>query len=567
MRLSLLVYFAVLSAYTVQQCTGTNHQTPQSLLLRTEFGSETALRVETDGIFAIWWDPKFDHENDLSTMFKWLNEIRADSIINLGMQDPPNPGAGYFYNVYIHHGNQDLLPEGWGNGQGTDTYGMPFLTLPTGYHLSYLNVLHEGFHIFQYSSNSPGFEYSGDSQWYIESAAQWYSAKNALEEVAAFLEAGAILANPHLTLWHSFGNEAPGDATDWFYLVHQYGLHTYLYYLSDIADVDDRLITSGFFAQTSLSPQQYLYQNIGGDALRGYFADWAARNTGGLDYLSPEQVDRALLEAETYGDPANYNPTVLELTDEEANGEFLPPLSLAPRGWGYNVVKINNAGATTYSFLINGSQFGSECANSHFEARLVVTGQGESDYIEIKMDNAVTGRGSVTVEASDTEIFLVIASVPDHFSGNQFYDYSVVISRGSDTVTLETNAELYTNACNRSTQISDILGTYVREPYENGYHQGVISTNGQLKWTNDAGVSWELDTNGLSTGVLDAIGSGYDGHENNEFRFVYSVPTGRDTTITVTGFYFLNEFYTKQPVIVDPQRGRRRIAEYSIEAL
>ncbi|MCH8216950.1 MAG: hypothetical protein IH892_09275, partial [Planctomycetes bacterium] len=415
-----------------------------------------------------------------------------------------------------------------------------------------------GFHIFQYSSNSPGFSYSGDSQWYIESVAQWYSAKNALEEAAAFLEAGAILANPHLTLWHSFGNEAPGDATDWFYLVRQYGLHTYLYYLSDIADVDDRLITSGFFAQTSLSPQQYLYQNVGEDALRGYFADWAARNTGGLDYLLPEQVDVALLEAENQGDPANYNPTVLELTDEEANGEFLPPLSLAPRGWSYNVIKINNTGATTYSFLINGSQFGSECASSHFEARLVVTGQGEADYIEIEMNNAITGSGSVTVEASDSEIFLVIASVPDHFNGNQFYDYSVVISRGSDTVTLDANAELFTNAtCNRSTQISDILGTYVREPYQNGYHQGVISNNGQLKWTNDAGVSWELDTDGLSTGVLAAIGSGYDGQENNEFRFVYSVPTTRDTTRTVAGFYFLNEFYTKQPVMVDRQRGRQ----------
>ena len=29
---------------------------------------------------------------------------RDDCLNNLGMADPPNPGQGFFYNVYIHHG-------------------------------------------------------------------------------------------------------------------------------------------------------------------------------------------------------------------------------------------------------------------------------------------------------------------------------------------------------------------------------------------------------------------------------------------------------------------------------
>ena len=80
---------------------GAGPEYPFGLELRTEFGSIEDLEVATDGIFAIWWDPKFDHASDTETMFKLLNDVRSDSLLNLGMQDPPNPGSGYFYNVYI----------------------------------------------------------------------------------------------------------------------------------------------------------------------------------------------------------------------------------------------------------------------------------------------------------------------------------------------------------------------------------------------------------------------------------------------------------------------------------
>ena len=86
--------------------------------------------------------------------------------------------AGYFYNVYIHKpgGPNDLFqPLGWGNGQGTDSNGFPFLTLPNGVLGDWLNDAHETFHIFQYNANSPGFASSGNSQWYIEASANWYA--------------------------------------------------------------------------------------------------------------------------------------------------------------------------------------------------------------------------------------------------------------------------------------------------------------------------------------------------------------------------------------------------------
>jgi len=209
-------------------------QQTSGLSFQTEFGSVETLNVVTNDIFAIWWSPDFDHESDTVQMFEYLKKVRQDCLTIYGMEDPPNPQAGFYYNVYIHHGlDETVLPTYWGNGQGTDTYGMPFLTLPSSANTDYSNLSHEGFHIFQYNANSTGFEYSGDSQWYIESSAQWYMSQNVPNEINTFIEAGTIYANPHVALWHSFSNEAPGDPKDWFFQVRQYGMHLLLYYLTD----------------------------------------------------------------------------------------------------------------------------------------------------------------------------------------------------------------------------------------------------------------------------------------------------------------------------------------------
>jgi len=113
---------------------------------------------------------------------------------------------------------------------------------------------------------------------------------------------------------------------------------------------------------------------------------------------------------ESVGDPENSNPYVLELNDEEANGTFSPLESLRPRGWSYNVIKINNSENKTYSFDFNGDTIGSEGASSHFEARIV-------------------GTASVDVLADEAEVYLNIVAVPEYFSGNQTYDYVVEITR------------------------------------------------------------------------------------------------------------------------------------------
>ena len=168
----------------------------ESCSLQTNWGSVDSLSVVTENIFAVWWDPIFDHADDIPYILEKLIFIRNDCLENLGMSDPPNPANGFFYNVYIHHdqndGDQDLFPNGWAYGQGTDPFGFPFLTVPHGGIYS-KTLYHEGFHIFQYDSNSPGFAYSGDTQWYIESSAQWYMATYFPNDIGTYVEAGAII--------------------------------------------------------------------------------------------------------------------------------------------------------------------------------------------------------------------------------------------------------------------------------------------------------------------------------------------------------------------------------------
>lgn len=405
---------------------------PETLRLQTAFGSTSTLSVVTQGIFAIWWDPKFDHTADAPILFGMLEDIREDCLTNLDMQDPPNPPSGFYCNVYIHHGAEDLLPDGWSNGLGTDEFGQPFLTLPAGLHLDLSNVLHEGFHVFQYSSNSPGFVYAGDSQWYTESAAEWYASINNPDSDRTFLQSIAKSANPQLALWHSFNNRAPGDPIDWLYEVQQYGLQSYFFFLTNERGVDPSVFSSGFYGGVTQLPQEYMYEQIGGDLLRDYFADWAAHNAGGFDYLTPAQIAVGANELAGF---ANANPQyvhtlALELTDAGTTTTFSPAVGYKPRGWSYNVIKINNSQAATYALDFAGDATGSEGAAAHFEARLVtINDKGNITYDTVTMSDATNGSITKTLAATDTEMYLVIAAVAEHWIGNQTYDYDLDISR------------------------------------------------------------------------------------------------------------------------------------------
>jgi hypothetical protein len=399
------------------------------LVLLTDFGSVTDNAYLTGGIFAVWWHPSVDRSSDAQVILDRLAGVRTASL-QLGLNDPPNPAFGTYVNIYIHTpgpGN-DNYPDGWGNGVGTDGNGLPYMTLPVGFHMDHSNHLHEGFHLFQYQHSSPGFEYAGDAAWFAEASANWFAAIGLPGQNTPFIAAATIPANPQQALWHGFNNHAPGDRLNWNRQVRQYGLNTLLYYLTEHTGLARADLVAGYNAGTTQSPQQYLFTQV--PNLRSRFADWAAHNTAEMDYLSRPQWTAAQAEIVTYGEADDINPYVGEFTDAGTNGAwFEPAAALSPRGWSYNVIRIASSAAATYSFELDGSPAGSAGAPAHFEARVLTRRPGVDAIQAMTMQSAVAGALSVAAAADASEVFLIVAAVPAHFGGNQTYSYRVRIAR------------------------------------------------------------------------------------------------------------------------------------------
>ncbi|HMQ88974.1 MAG TPA: DUF6055 domain-containing protein, partial [Flavilitoribacter sp.] len=159
------------------------------------FGDLTECDTMTRGIFIVWWDKDFDLTAKADQLLDTMISYRNICLNDLDMADPPNPENGYYYNVYLHGGGF-FAPQNWGNGQGTDSNGFPFLTLPKDAVNDWVNTAHETFHIFQYNANSPGFAYSGDSQWYIEASANWFAARQNPDSPRRFVEAESLVRMP-----------------------------------------------------------------------------------------------------------------------------------------------------------------------------------------------------------------------------------------------------------------------------------------------------------------------------------------------------------------------------------
>ena len=104
------------------------------------FANTTDCDTMTRGIFIVWWDNANNYSAQADQLLDTMLSYRDTCLNKMAMMDPPNPVAGYYYNVYIHTAGDFFDPYGWGNGQGTDSNGFPFLTLPAGALNDYVNT-------------------------------------------------------------------------------------------------------------------------------------------------------------------------------------------------------------------------------------------------------------------------------------------------------------------------------------------------------------------------------------------------------------------------------------------
>lgn len=400
------------------------------------FGDLTECDTMTRSIYIVWWDKDYNYSAQVDVLLDSMISYRNTCLDSMAMMDPPNPLDGYYYNVYIHTPGDPagfFYPYQWGNGQGTDVNGYPFLTLPNGVLTDWVNNAHETFHIFQYNANAPGFAYSGDSQWYIEASANWFAAKENITENRAFVEAESLVRLPHVPLWLSYDNFPGSYPSNWQRYVHQYALALLLYYFTDVADVSEDIITSGMFSGTEQMPQEYMFYEIGDSLYRQYFIDWAAHMTNDFDFISPAQAATNLNEWNTYADPMDDNEYIAVYDNEGTDGWVAPEDEDVTNAWSFNTYKVLNSNTKTYTFEINGDPAGSYGDNAYFQGKVVVQNSSSGvSFHDLAMSNDLQGSLSLDLSPEDTTVYFIVASMPEIFQDDnpsfQIFPYQIKIS-------------------------------------------------------------------------------------------------------------------------------------------
>ncbi|MFT5049387.1 MAG: hypothetical protein ACI8QZ_000780 [Chlamydiales bacterium] len=97
--------------------------------------------------------------------------------------------------------------------------------------------------------------------------------------------------------------------------------------------------------------------------------------------------------------------------------------------------------------------------------------------------------------------------------------------------------------------LADVLGTFRREPVQNPWHIGNITqvSGNQLLWTNNAGVSWQLQADLLDGKLLTGPDCPYyDPPNGTKFDIALERDSIGDLTDQVRGFIFNGELYALQ---------------------
>ena len=401
--------------------------------IKDTFANPLECTYMTRDAFIIWWDNDYDYSVEVDILLDQIIEYRNECLNELNMMDPPGVIDGYYQNIYLHGDGGYFDGNGWGNGVGTDSNGYPFYTMPYNLFNDIITVAHEIFHLYQYNSNSPGFAYSGDSQWYIEASANWYGARQDFTAERAFIEAESLVKLPQVPFWLSFDNFPNTYPENWQRYVHQYALALYLFYLTEEVGISPNVISEGFYMGLTETPQEYLYNQLGPILYRNTFMDWVASMTNDFDFITENQ--RVANESEwlTYADPDDDNEYTEIFDFNGTNGWFQPAFEYITNAWSYNTYKLENTNTTSYTFELNGDSNGTFGSPSYFQGKILVKNtDGSHIFYDLLMEDDTNGSKTIDVSSSDTEIYYIIGSMPTYFEEIdqefQLFPYQIKIS-------------------------------------------------------------------------------------------------------------------------------------------
>lgn len=380
------------------------------------FADQNECQYMTRDAFIVWWDNDFDYSAEVDVLLDQIITYRIECLNVLNMMDPPSIIDGYYQNIYLHGDGGYFDSNGWGNGVGTDSNGYPFYTMPYNLFDDTITIAHEIFHLYQYSSNSPGFEYASDSQWYIEASANWYGARQDFTAERAFIESESLVRLPHVPFWLSYDNFPSTYPENWQRYVHQYALNLYLYYLTEVVGVSPNIISEGFYMGLTERPQEYLFNEIGASEYRNHFIDWSARMTNDFDFITEIQKLANEQEWLTYADSDDDNEYTAVFDSNGSNGWYQPGNDYITNAWSFNTYKLENTSTASYTFDINGETNGTFGSLSYFQGKVLVKdNSGNSTFYDLDMTDETQGSLTIDVTNLDTDIYFIIASMPEYF--------------------------------------------------------------------------------------------------------------------------------------------------------
>jgi hypothetical protein len=383
---------------------------------------------------------------------------------------PPKGSSTTLINIYLHHkGNQgsgvDVFNDDWGQGVGTDKYGMPWIGEPMPLRTAavnsypYLGFVHEVFHIMQYYGTTVDrtFPYDDIGRWYVEGTANYFQSYNCEKLTTSvnnsFLsDTPAFLFNPQLSLWY----KPQDNNASWSRGVHAYGAQIFFNYLTWKNYITEDFVGKSFGSKTKLTPVEYLLKTI--PDFTNVYRDFAMKASV-LDF--PYYKAAITYWMQNWGSTVAYSPSKINLgdvntyafslVDTSTNG-FVRPKE-KNEAWSYTTTKIVNTKKASYRIQFKADSLGSAKTPSNYYIGVVYQSTDKSSYQNVtnykdvidrpmyvgqstySTIQLINGKCDTTVVADDnTSIYLVAVSTPKVFTGSEIFDYEVSITRNAKVV-------------------------------------------------------------------------------------------------------------------------------------
>jgi hypothetical protein len=280
-------------------------------------------------------------------------------------------------------------------------------------------------HIFQIGAPFTG---GGDAAWYWEAAAEWFVDQVHPTDTLGKQTIGEYLLNPQLPLWGSQGNQGtPVSQLSASRRFHAFGAQAFLTWLSDELGATGTIVGSWSAAPDGRLPQEWLFDELaeGEDDMAAAFVDFAAhaatvdfpRNAGAIRTHRDAAAASVLNEGDVHFETA--------MVSDGGIGWTAAPTALEPAAWAYNAIKLTATSAGTHTVEIDAAATGSAGTVSDLRGVAVLRRGDARTYVPLGGNDSA----SLDVLAGD-ELWLVVVSVPDLFSGFETfgYDYRFVKS-------------------------------------------------------------------------------------------------------------------------------------------